>query len=81
MNDGGGQSEELGPEERWVDERLTRERPVPPAAFRGALARYLAARDPGFGPRPQRLWAMVAAYLAAAALLILLGLLQATGAL
>ncbi len=81
MSDEERQSDELGPDERWVDERLTRERPVPPAAFRGALGRYITARDPGFGPRPQRLWAMVAAYLATAALLILLGLLQATGAL
>jgi hypothetical protein len=86
MSDAGHQSDELEPdelgvEERWVDERLSRDRPVPPAAFRGALGRYLAAQDPGLGPRPQRLWAMVAAYLATAALLILLGLLQASGAL
>jgi hypothetical protein len=81
MSDEGRQSDELEPDERWVDERLTRDRPVPQAAFRGALGRYIAARDPGFGARPQRLWAMVAAYLATAALLILLGLLQATGVL
>jgi hypothetical protein len=70
---------ELDPDQRWVDERLTRDRPVPPAVFRGALGRHVAARDPGFGPRPPRLWAMFAGYLAVAALLILLGLLQAMG--
>jgi hypothetical protein len=72
---------QLDPDERWVDERLTRERPIPPAAFRGALGRRLAADDPGYGPRPQRLWVMVTAYAATAALLMVLGLLQATGAL
>ncbi len=81
MSDESRQPDELDPEERWIDERLNRERPVPPAAFRGALGRYVAASDPGFGPRPARLWAMVAAYALTAALLILLGLLQATGAL
>ncbi len=81
MSDEGPLPDGLEPDEHWVGERLTRDRPVPPAAFRGALGRYLAARDPGFGPRPQRLWAMIAAYLSTAALLILLGLLQATGVL
>ncbi len=69
------------PEERLLAERLTRERPVPPAGFRGGLGRRLAAIDPGFGPRPGRLWAMVAGYLVVGLLLVLLGLLQATGVL
>ena len=64
-----------------VAERLGNERPVPGAGFRGALARRLAASDPGYGPRPQRLRLMVAAYVGAGSLLIALGALNATGAL
>jgi hypothetical protein len=68
-------------EEREVANRLDRERPVPGAAFRGALGRALAARDPGYGPRPQNLWRMVAGCVAGGGLLLALGGLQAAGAL
>ena len=62
-------------------ERLERERPAPAAGFRGALGRYLVARDPGYGPRPENLHVMVGTALAAGGVLIGLGLLQAAGAL
>jgi hypothetical protein len=71
----------LGPEETRVAERLQAGKPVPAAGFRGALGRYLAASDPGYGPRPQRLRLMVGAGLAGGAGLLTLGALQATGAL
>jgi hypothetical protein len=73
--------EQYGHDERVVAERLLRERPVPSAGFRGALGRLLAAWDPGYGPRPVHLRAMVAAYAAAGTVLLALGLLQASGSL
>jgi hypothetical protein len=62
-----------------LEDRLSAERPVPAAGFRGALARHLEANDPGWGPRPERLDHIVRGYLAAGALLIALGLSVATG--
>jgi hypothetical protein len=56
-------------------------RPVPSAGFRGALRRRLAARDPGYGPRPPALCLVVAGYLSVGALLIGLGALAAVGVL
>jgi hypothetical protein len=50
-------------------------RPVPAAAFRGRLGRYLADRDPGYGPRPERLRLIVAGYVGAGGLLIALAAL------
>lgn len=70
---------ELSTQENEIAERLDRERPVPAAGFRGALARYLVVRDPGFGPRPARLPAMVCAFLGTGGVLIALAALQATG--
>jgi hypothetical protein len=64
-----------------LEEELVRERPVPRAAFRGGLGRHLAERDPGYGPRPANLWALVTGYTLAGLLLILVGLLVASGAL
>ena len=72
---------ELEAPERTLAERLEAGRPVPRAGFRGALGRYLGERDPGYGPRPARLRLIVLAYLAAGAVLLGLGALQATGAL
>jgi hypothetical protein len=66
---------ELGPDERELAGRLGVERPVPAAGFRGALGRHLAARDPGYGARPERLRLIVAGYLAAGSLLIAVGTL------
>lgn len=59
---------------------LETDRPVPSARFRGALGRHLLGRDPGYGPRPDRLKLTVSGFLAAGALLLALGALQATGA-
>lgn len=72
---------ELEPGERELADRLGGERPIPAARFRGALARHLAARDPGYGPRPARLRLLVVGYLGAGSLLISLGALSATGVL
>jgi hypothetical protein len=69
-----------GPEERFVADRLREERPVPRPTFRGALGRHLASRDPGYGPRPERLRLIVGAYLATGAVLLALGALLGVGA-
>jgi hypothetical protein len=53
-------------------DRLRIARPVPPAGFRGKLGRRLAERDPGYGPRPERLRLMVAGYIGAGGVLIAL---------
>ena len=66
--------------ERELGDRLSRQRPVPAAGFRGALGRYLAARDPGYGPRPRRLRLIVITCLAAGLLLIGVAALLAVGA-
>jgi len=63
---------EFEPSEQEVADGLTIARPVPPAAFRGRLGRHLAERDPGYGPRPERLRLIVAGYLGAGGLLITL---------
>lgn len=60
---------------------LTDRRPLPAADFRGWLGRRLAAADPGYGPRPARLSQLILLYVAAGALVFLLGALQALGAL
>lgn len=64
-----------------LDARLQAQRPLPAPAFRGALGRHLAARDPGYGHRPAHLWQQVAGYGLAGGALLALGLLQALGAL
>lgn len=66
------------PAERGVAARLVGERQLPDSEFRGALGRQLAARDPGFGPRPEHLRRTVALFLAAGGALLTLGLLLAT---
>ena len=70
----------LEPADDQLGAELAAERPVPAATFRGELRRRLAAQDPGYGPRPPRLRAAVAALIAAGALLIVLGALVALGA-
>jgi hypothetical protein len=62
------------PEQDLAD-RLRIGRPVPGAGFRGALGRRLAARDPGYGPRPERLRLIAAGYIGAGGLLIALAAL------
>lgn len=66
---------ELDPVDQDLAERLRMARPVPGAAFRGALSRRLAEQDPGYGPRPDRLRLMVAGYLGAGGVLIALAAL------
>jgi hypothetical protein len=71
---------EFGAAERRLADRLLVDRPVPAPGFRGALGRYLRARDPGYGPRPPRLVLIVLVYLAAGLLLMGVGALIATRA-
>jgi hypothetical protein len=66
---------ELEPADRDLADHLALARPVPPAGFRGRLGRRLADRDPGYGPRPERLRLTVAGYLGAGGLLIVLAAL------
>jgi hypothetical protein len=73
--------DELAPAEHELGQTLAGERPAPAAGFRGALGRHLALRDPGYGPRPERLRAMVAGLSGAGLVLLAVGLLQATGSL
>jgi hypothetical protein len=72
MTDHPNGSSELGAPEQHLADGLTIARPVPGAAFRGGLGRYLAERDPGYGPRPERLCLIVASYLGAGGVLIAL---------
>lgn len=58
-------------------DKLTGARPAPRASFRGALGRYLAASDPGYGPRPAHLRMLVGLYAAGGLLLIVAGLVVA----
>jgi hypothetical protein len=66
-----GPAEIEAPDQDMAD-RLSLARPVPGAGFRGTLARHLAERDLGYGPRPERLRLMVAGYLGAGGVLIAL---------
>ncbi len=66
---------ELDPLDQDLAERLTIARPVPGAAFRGALSRRLGEHDPGYGPRPAQLRVIVAGYLGAGGVLIALAAL------
>lgn len=72
---------QLGADQRRLADRLEASRPVPAGGFRGALARHLAARDPGHGPRPARLRLISGGCLIGGAGLLVLGLLQALGSL
>lgn len=80
MHDEPERTPELGPDEAQLAERLSGERPLPAARFRGALGRYLAARDPGYGPRPERLRLIVLSYLAGGTALLGVAALVAVGA-
>jgi hypothetical protein len=68
---------ELTPTEEAFGEALGSNRPLPGAAFRGALGRHLAAEDPGLPSRPPDLWRTVALLLAGAVVLLAIGLLLA----
>jgi hypothetical protein len=72
MTDTSDHALDLEPDERQLADRLIDARPLPPAGFRGTLGRHLARRDPGYGPRPERLRLVVAGYLGAGGLLIAL---------
>jgi len=72
MTDASPHGLEFEPEERQLADCLTDTRPLPPAGFRGRLGRDLAERDPGYGPRPERLRLVVGGYLGAGGLLIAL---------
>jgi hypothetical protein len=79
MTDEGDTGAALPPEEHSLAEWLVDQRPVPTAGFRGTLGRHIAAIDPGYGPRPERLRVIVSAYLTVGTLLIAVGALQAAG--
>jgi hypothetical protein len=81
MTEEASRNDQLTEEERELAERLNARRPAPAAGFRGALGRRLAARDPGYSPRPERLRAAVSAYLGAGALMLAAGALHASGVL
>ncbi|HEY3727747.1 MAG TPA: hypothetical protein VGL51_11265 [Solirubrobacteraceae bacterium] len=81
MSDDPNIDAELPPAESGLADRLTSERPIPAAGFRGRLGRHLAARDPGYGPRPERLRLKVAGLLGTGTVLVALGALTAVGAL
>jgi hypothetical protein len=70
---------ELDPRERELAQRLTSQRPVPAAEFRGTLGRHLATHDPGYGPRREHLRALVAMALGAGGALMAVGALDALG--
>jgi hypothetical protein len=61
-----------------LSERLRDQRPLPAAAFRGALRRRLVALRPP-RPRPDRLGVLIARYAAAGGVLLLAGALSAAG--
>lgn len=81
MNPEDESERELAPAERDLADRLASARPVPSAGFRGLLGRRLAAEDPGYGPRPERLRLRIVGYLLLGCLLIAFGALLAVGAL
>ena len=62
-------------DEPELSEQLRMARPVPAVGFRGRLHRHLAGRDPGYGPRPERLRLLVACYIGAGGVLIALAAL------
>jgi hypothetical protein len=80
MSDESRRNGEQG-ESDWELAGPSDQRPVPAAGFRGALARRLAAEDPGYGSRPARLRWMVAGCCAGGSLLIAGGALLAKGSL
>ena len=63
------------PDEHELAEHLRIARPVPALGFRGRLHRHLAGQDPGYGPRPERLRLLVACYIGAGGVLIVLAAL------
>jgi hypothetical protein len=62
-----------------LSEQLAGQRPLPQPAFRGALGRLLSERDPGYGPRPERLRLLVAGLVGLGAVLVAAGALVALG--
>jgi hypothetical protein len=67
------------PADSELERRMTGERPVPGADFRGALGRLLAASDPGYGPRPAHLRLKATGWVAGGGVLVLIGALEALG--
>lgn len=76
----GDADHDLDPEDQALVAEVQAERPVPSSGFRGALGRYLARRDPGYGPRPPLLRLRALAWIAAGTVLLAVGTLQATSA-
>ena len=75
MTDSPSLNPDPSPEDARLAERLAAQRPVPGAGFRGALGRRLVGLDPGYGPRPTRLWGLVSLWLAAGLLVLHIGVI------
>jgi hypothetical protein len=69
----------LDPQVQMVAEMLEGVRPNPRPGFRGALARRLAERDPGWGPRPEHLWPQAFGLIIVGVVLLLTGALISAG--
>jgi hypothetical protein len=69
----------LEPEDPAVPGLVEADRPLPAESFRRALARHLADEDPGWGPRPVRLWPQALALICVGTLLLLIGALLSVG--
>ncbi len=81
MTDDASPTPEQAAAEHALAEQLKARRPVPRATFRETLARGLAEADPGWGPRPERLWPQALALIAVGALLLLVGAVLSVGGL
>jgi hypothetical protein len=69
----------LSTEDLILASSLEAQRPMPAPVFRRSLGEQLTRQDPGYGPRPGRLWVHAGLLAGGGALLLLLGLLVSTG--
>lgn len=67
------------PADPVVADLLSAEKPLPPQEFQGALARRLSAHNPGWGPRPERLWPQSVVLICVGVALLLIGALVTVG--
>ena len=79
MADSHDMGADLPAEDRVFAAALEALHPAPTPLFRGALARRIAGLDPGYGHRPEHLWAKSTAMTAVGVVLVLIAALIATG--